>query len=100
MIHMIFTSVEDCIACRDQININKGYTPPQTVDNVHEWYNVNHPDYIAGGRASIMKPTGGGKPSKWLNKCEIYKWTEKEEDEKWFEKIFPPQDERELYLHD
>jgi len=90
---MIFTSVEECTACRDQINLNKGYTPPQTIDNVHEWFNVNHLDYIEGGRASIMKPTGGGTPSRWLVNLENYTWIEKEENPDWYIKTFPPDED-------
>jgi len=100
MIQMIFTTLKDAEGCLAQINKNKNLVPPAKFDYVHEWYNINHQDYIDGGRASIMKPTGGGKPSKWLTNLEAYKWTEKEEDAAWYEKIFPPEDDRELYLHD
>jgi len=93
MIQMVFTSIEECEACLNQININKNKVPPNTFDVVHIWYNINHPDYIAGYRANIMKPTGGGIPSKWLANCSQFNWIEKEEDSSWYEKIFPPEED-------
>jgi len=92
MVHMIFTNLDDAQGCLDQINLNKKYIPPQTVDNLHEWFNINHEDYLAGGRYSFMKPTGGGKPSRWLANLEKFKWTEKEEDTTWYDKIFPEEE--------
>jgi hypothetical protein len=89
---MVFTSVEECQAVLDQININKNLTLPAKWDVVHVWYAVDHPDYVAGGRASIMKPTGGGVPSRWLANLESFSWTEKEEDQLWYEKPFVPEE--------
>jgi len=86
---MIFTTVEECQQALDQININKNLIPPNRFDVVHEWFNINHIDYIAGGRANIRKPTGGGVPSRWMANLEQFNWIEKEEDTTWYEKIFP-----------
>lgn len=96
MIQMVFTSVEECQNCLNQINLNKNLTPPNQFDYVHEWFNTTHQDYINGGRASILKPTGGGIPSRWLANCEQYNYTLKEEDQTWYDKIFPP-DEDPIY---
>jgi len=93
---MIFTNKVDAQGCLDQINLNKGYTPPQTLDFLHEWFNTEHEDYIAGGRYSFMKPTGGGKPSRWMANLENFTWTEKEENQDWYIKTFPP-DEDPIY---
>jgi hypothetical protein len=98
MIQMVFISVKECQECLNQININKGLVLPRKFDDVHEWYNVEHKDYINGGRASIMKPTGGGKPSRWLANCEKFSWIELEEDESWYTKIFSPEEDR-IYPH-
>jgi hypothetical protein len=91
--HMVFTSIEEGQAVLDQININKNLTPPARWDSLHIWYAVEHPDYISGGRASIMKPTGGGTPSRWLANLESFNWTEKEEDLGWYEKPQEPEEE-------
>jgi hypothetical protein len=88
--HMVFTSVEECKQVLNQININKKLVPPAKWDVVHVWYKEDHPDYIAGGRASIMKPTGGGVPSRWLANLESFNWTEKEEDQSWYVKPYIP----------
>ena len=96
MIQMVFTSIEECQNCLNQININKNLIPPACFDTVHEWFNINHPDYIAGGRASIMKPTGGASHEFWLHNCEQYNYTLKEEDSTWYEKVFPPEEEPEF----
>jgi len=96
MIQMVFTSVVECQACLDQININKGLIPPRKFDDVHEWYNVEHPKYIEGYRANIMKPTGGASHEYWLHDCEQYNYILLEEDTSWYDKIFPPEEDLEF----
>jgi hypothetical protein len=90
---MVFTSVEEGQAVLDQINLNKNLTPPDRWDFLHIWYKEDHPDHVAGGRASIMKPTGGGIPSRWLANLESFNWTEKEEDQSWYVKPEEPIEE-------
>lgn len=93
MIHMIFTSINEATLCWAQINKNKGLVLPAQFDYVHEWFNTEHVDYIEGGRASFMKPTGGRTREYWLHDCEQFTYTLKEEDESWYSKIYPPEED-------
>lgn len=81
---MVFYSEEECIDCIAQIDINLGYTPPNTWDLPHRIINEQCTDYLAGLRYYILKPIGGRARRGLLsNVTEIFNYVELEYNPDW-----------------
>ena len=85
-IQMVLTTREEAQQALAQLEQNLGIPNTRLLkwDNIQEFLNPNHQDYIDGLRCCFLKPTGGYARRGLLENMNQFNWVEREWDNHWF----------------